>query len=163
MVCFQIYLCYCKSMLTTCFINKLMRLSLPVIIWSLLRIIHDCMVHYCNSFRTIIRLQLKLGIPPLKGGPKKFWLLFQCIPQGHCQIKAPLHDSRLRAVLTNEKYLRFVLYAERHDVAALRSVFDMLRKSLEVSIKSMAKYQRLLMESTRIFLEHMQIFFNYML
>ena len=58
-----------------------------------------------------------------------------------------MHGSRPTAVLTNDKYLKAVLYAERQGVVALRSVADMLRKSTEDSIKSMAKYQRVIDEA----------------
>ena len=60
-----------------------------------------------------------------------------------------MHGSRPRAVLTNDKYLKVVLYVERQGVAALRSVADMLRKSAEDSIKSMAKYQSVIDEANR--------------
>ena len=53
-----------------------------------------------------------------------------------------MHGSA--ANLTNDKYLKVVLYAERQGAAALRSVADMLRKSAEDSIKSMAEYQRVI-------------------
>lgn len=60
-----------------------------------------------------------------------------------------MHGSRPTAVLTNDKYLKAVLYAERQGVAALRSVADMLRKSAEDSIKSMAEYQRVIDEANK--------------
>ena len=60
-----------------------------------------------------------------------------------------MHGSRPRAVLTNDKYLKAVLSAERQGVAALRSVADMLRKSAEDSIKSMAKYQHFIDEANK--------------
>ena len=60
-----------------------------------------------------------------------------------------MHGSRPRAVLTNDKYLKAVLYAERQGVAALRSVADMLRKSIEDSINSMVKYQRVIDEANK--------------
>ena len=60
-----------------------------------------------------------------------------------------MHGSRPTAVLTNDKYLKAVLYAERQGVAALRSVADMLRKSAEDSIKSMAKYQCVIDEASK--------------
>ena len=58
-----------------------------------------------------------------------------------------MHGSRPTAVLTNDKYIKAVLYAERQGVAALRSVADMLRKSAEDSIKSMSKYHRVIDEA----------------
>ena len=60
-----------------------------------------------------------------------------------------MHGSRPAAILTNDKYLKAVLYAERQGVAALRSVADMLRKSAEDSIKSMAEYQRVIDEANK--------------
>ena len=60
-----------------------------------------------------------------------------------------MHCSRPTSVLTNDKYLKAVLYAERQGVAALRSVADMLRKSAEDSIKSMAKYQCVIDEANK--------------
>ena len=60
-----------------------------------------------------------------------------------------MHGSRPAAVLTNDKYLKVVLYAERQGVAALRSVADMLRKSEEDSIKSMDKYQCIIDEASK--------------
>ena len=60
-----------------------------------------------------------------------------------------MHGSRPTAVLTNDKYLKAVLYAETQGVAALRSVADMLRKSAEDSIKSMAKYQSVIDEANK--------------
>ncbi len=58
-----------------------------------------------------------------------------------------MHGTRPTPVLTNDKYLKAVLYAERQGVAALRSVADMLRKSAEDSVKSMAEYQRVIDEA----------------
>ena len=58
-----------------------------------------------------------------------------------------MHGSRHAAVLTNDKYLKAVLYAERQGVAALRSVADMLRNSAEDSIKLMSEYQRVIDEA----------------
>ena len=60
-----------------------------------------------------------------------------------------MHGSRPTAVLTNDKYLKAVLSAERQGVAALRYVADMLRKSSEDSIKSMAKYQLVIDEDNK--------------
>ena len=60
-----------------------------------------------------------------------------------------MHGSRPAANLTNDKYLKAVLYAERQGVAALRSVADMLRKSAEDSIKSMAECQRVIDEANK--------------
>jgi hypothetical protein len=50
--------------------------------------------------------------------------------------------STPRTTYTYVKYLKVVLVAERKGVAALRSVADMLRKSTEDSIKSIAIYRR---------------------
>ena len=60
-----------------------------------------------------------------------------------------MHGSRPTPVLTNDKYLKAVLSAERQGVAALRFVADMLRKSAEDSIKSMAEYQRVIDEANK--------------
>ena len=60
-----------------------------------------------------------------------------------------MHGSRPTAVLTNDKYLKVVLYAERKGVAALRYVADMLRKSVEDSIKSIAEYQCVIDEASK--------------
>ena len=60
-----------------------------------------------------------------------------------------MHGNRSTTVLTNDKYLKVVLYAERQGVAALRSVADMLRKSAEDSIKSMAEYQCVIDEANK--------------
>jgi hypothetical protein len=53
---------------------------------------------------------------------------------------ASSHSGQPRPFLSNEKYLKVVLYAERHGVAALRSVPDMLKKSTYDSIKAIGKY-----------------------
>ena len=60
-----------------------------------------------------------------------------------------MHGSRPAAILTNDKYLKAELSAERQGVAALRSVADMLRKSSDDSIKSMAKYQLVIDEANK--------------
>ena len=60
-----------------------------------------------------------------------------------------MHGSRPTVVLTNDKYLKVVLYAERQCIAALRSVADMLRKSAQDSIKSMAEYQCVIDEANK--------------
>ena len=60
-----------------------------------------------------------------------------------------MHGSRPRAVLTNDKYLKAILYAKTQGVAALRSIGNMLRKSIEDSINSMAKYQRVIDEANK--------------
>ena len=63
---------------------------------------------------------------------------------------ASSHSRQPRPLLSsNSKYLKAVLYAERQGVAALRSVADMLRKSAEDSIKSMAEYQRVIDEANK--------------
>ena len=62
---------------------------------------------------------------------------------------ASSHGSRPRPVLTNDKYLKVVLYVERQGVVALRSVANILRKSTEDSIKAIAKYQRVFDEANR--------------
>ena len=62
---------------------------------------------------------------------------------------ASSHGSRPRPVLTNDKYLKDVVYAERKGVAALRSVADMLKKSTQDSIKAIAKYQRVIDDANR--------------
>ena len=60
-----------------------------------------------------------------------------------------MHGSRPTPVLINDKYLKVVLSAERQGVVALRPVADMLRKSSEDSIKSMAKYQLVIDEANK--------------
>jgi hypothetical protein len=50
-------------------------------------------------------------------------------------------SSPPRITCTGVKYLKAVLVAERKGVAALRSVADMLSKSTEGSIKSIAIYR----------------------
>ena len=60
-----------------------------------------------------------------------------------------MYGSQPTPVLTNDKYLKVVLSAERQGVASLRSVADMLRKSAEDSIKSMAKYQLVIDEANK--------------
>ena len=62
---------------------------------------------------------------------------------------ASSHSGQPRPFLSNDKYLKAVLYAERQGVAALRSVADMLKKSTEDSIKAVAKYQRVIDEANR--------------
>jgi hypothetical protein len=61
---------------------------------------------------------------------------------------ASSHSHLPSPVLTNDKY-HAVLYAERHDVAALRSIDDMLRKIIEDSIKAIAKYQHVIDDVNR--------------
>jgi hypothetical protein len=51
-------------------------------------------------------------------------------------------SSTPRTTYTSVKYLKAILVAERKGVAALRSVADMLRKSMEDSIKSIVIYRR---------------------
>ena len=60
-----------------------------------------------------------------------------------------MHGIRPTPVLTNDKYLKVVLSAERQGVASFRFVVDMLRKSSEDSIKSMAKYQLVIDEANK--------------
>jgi hypothetical protein len=50
-------------------------------------------------------------------------------------------SSTPRTTYTSVKYLKVVLAAERKGVATLRSVANMLRKSTEVLIKSIAIYR----------------------
>ena len=62
---------------------------------------------------------------------------------------ASSHSRQPRPFLSsNSKYLKAVLY-ERHGVAALRSVADMLKKSTQDSIKAIAKYQRVIDDANR--------------
>ena len=62
---------------------------------------------------------------------------------------ASSHSRQPRPFLSsNSKYLKVVLY-ERHGVAALRSVADMLKKSTQDSIKAIAKYQRVIDDANR--------------
>ena len=62
---------------------------------------------------------------------------------------ASFHSGQPRPFFSNDKYLKAVLYAERQDVAALRSVADMLKKSTHDSIKAIAKYQRVIDDANR--------------
>ena len=51
------------------------------------------------------------------------------------------HRSRPRTIPANGKYLRALLSTERQGVAALRSVVDMLKKSTNESMRTIAKYR----------------------
>jgi hypothetical protein len=62
------------------------------------------------------------------------------LPKG--TTKANNLSSTPRTTYIGVKYLNFVLVAERKGVASLRSVANMLRKSTEDSIKSIAIYRR---------------------
>jgi hypothetical protein len=62
------------------------------------------------------------------------------LPEG--TTKANDLSSTPRTPYTGVKYLKVVLVVERKGVAALRLVADMLRKSTEYSIKSIAIYRR---------------------
>jgi hypothetical protein len=63
---------------------------------------------------------------------------------------ASSHSDQPRSFLSNDTYLKVVLYSERQGVAALTSVTDMLKKSTGDSIKAFAKYQRVIDEANRI-------------
>ena len=60
------------------------------------------------------------------------------------------HNSRLRTVPSNDKYLRAPLSAGKQGVAALRSVVDMFKESTEESIRTIAKYRFHMDQANRI-------------
>jgi hypothetical protein len=62
------------------------------------------------------------------------------LPEG--TTKANDLSSPPKTTYIGVKYLKAILVAEREGVAALRSIFDMLRKSTEDSIKYIAIYRR---------------------
>jgi hypothetical protein len=59
------------------------------------------------------------------------------------------HSNSLRPFLSNDKYLKAVLCAERQGVASQRSIADMLKKSTQDSIKAIAKYHRVIDDANR--------------
>ena len=140
--------CLFERQKRTCFISFCACFCYLWLSALILHIILACIVHYCNSLH-YFQIAVQTRQSSSEGRPPKSLDVSSNASSQVMLLSNHMHGSRPAANLTNDKYLKAVLYAERQGVAALRSVADMLRKSAEDSIKSMVKYQSVIDEANK--------------